>query len=559
MRILLYIILLLPLLINSFDILSQKDFLLVEKFFTSNLNDYKILDSIDDTYLKNVLKKIAINEFLKRKEFEKIVDIEFELKEKYLNILLKNQTDTSLLNYFINRGIKIQNYTVELNYALTDKQKIKSFVLKYPVDKISIKFFKENPSSFDFNDSIFILIKNFSNENFFDLVDTLNITPLENFFVIFKKDDSLEIKNIINSNFELFDRMEDKNFKIRYSKFLNEQNLKGNYIYFLGRYYEKNKEYKKALELYRKVKDDEAILRIIAILRNENIVEIYDSIMRNYNGNDVNFLYHKAKYLYNVDKKSSDSIFEIVSRNFPFSLYSVRSFIHLKKKIEFVDVKYSKDSLLLKLFQLFAENGYSTFLKDYLNELYRENSVDRDYLIYLFDKFGFYNYSIYYSENMIKSGKDYKKYLKFLFPTPYLDIFKKIGEEENIDHCLLLALAREESSFSKDAISSASAKGIMQLMNFVYDSFYKDKDYFDEEKNIRVGARHLKNYLKEFPDSPSEALMAYNVGVNTVKRWKRKYSDWELFIESIPYLETKNFVKKVLRSYYFYKFVLKVS
>ncbi len=559
MRILFYIILLLPLLINSFNILSQRDLLLVENFFASELNDYKMLDSIGDIYLKNVLKKIAINEFLKRKEFEKIVDIEFELKETYLNILLKNQTDTTILNYFNARGIKIQNYTLDLKYALTDKKNIKSFVLKYPMDKISIKFFKENPSLFDFNDSILIFKKNFLSENFFDLVDTLRISTLENFFVIFKKDDTLEIKKVINSNFDLFDRIESKSFKIKYSKFLNEQNLKGNYIYFLGRYYEKNREYKKALELYRKVKDDEAILRIIAILRNENVVGIYDSIIRNYNGNDLNFLYHKAKYLYNVDKKISDSIFEIVSKNFPFSLYSVRSFIHLNKKIEFLDVKYSKDSLLLKLFQLFAENGYSNFFKDYLNELYKANTVDRDYLIYLFDKFGFYNYSIYYSENMIKSGKNYKKYLKFLFPTPYLDIFKKIGKEEDMDYSLLLALAREESSFSKDAISSASAKGIMQLMDFVYDSFYKDKDYFNEEKNIRVGAKHLKSYLKEFPDSPVEAIMAYNGGVNTVKRWKRKYSDWELFIESIPYLETKNFVKKVLRSYYFYKFVLKVS
>jgi soluble lytic murein transglycosylase len=53
--------------------------------------------------------------------------------------------------------------------------------------------------------------------------------------------------------------------------------------------------------------------------------------------------------------------------------------------------------------------------------------------------------------------------------------------------------------------------------------------------------------------------MAYNAGVGNVKKWTRKYADWELFIEGIPFIETKNYVKRVLRTFYFYKFVFKVS
>ena len=120
-------------------------------------------------------------------------------------------------------------------------------------------------------------------------------------------------------------------------------------------------------------------------------------------------------------------------------------------------------------------------------------------------------------------------------------------------------MAREESWFNPNALSPAGAKGIMQLMDFVYDSYYKDRDYFNPEKNINAGAAHISEYLSQFPDNTTFGIMSYNAGVGAVRKWERKHVDWELFLECVPYSETRVFVKRVLRSYIFYKYVLKIG
>ena len=128
-----------------------------------------------------------------------------------------------------------------------------------------------------------------------------------------------------------------------------------------------------------------------------------------------------------------------------------------------------------------------------------------------------------------------------------------------MDLALLYAMAREESWFNPAAVSPVGAMGIMQLMNFVYDSYCDDKDYLNPEKNINAGAAHIAEYLSKFPDNLTFGIMSYNAGVGAVKKWQRKYVDWELYLECVPYRETRIFVKRVLRSYIYYKYVLNIG
>ncbi|MEJ5307538.1 MAG: lytic transglycosylase domain-containing protein [candidate division WOR-3 bacterium] len=552
------LIFLFPILIFSNILIEKKDIFWVESFFLEN--DSKFIDSLEDKDLQDILYRVLIVDFLKKNDLDKIVKLKYNKKEKVLNQLLKNESDTNRLGFFIKNGLEITNYTTMLKRASYDKEFLIKFVREFPQDSNSIKFFKANPEIFSHDDSVFVFLKNFSSKNFDELIDRKDTTGWIIFLLSLKGNDTLKIKNYINIYTDIFSKVEDKKIKSEYVRFVEENRLKGNLLYFLGKYYENKKDYKKAALIYFKINDDEALLRIVSNARNENDLNFYDSIMKNYNGKDKNFLYHQAKYYYMMgDRKKGDSLLNIVVLDFPLTLYSVRAFIQLNKKLEIKEEKFEDDSLILKLYKIFEDNGFRENFKDFLVLKYRKDDSNKDYIIYLLNKFKFYNFSTYFSERRIRDGNDYRKYICYLFPVPYLETFRKISNEENVDLSLLLSIAREESNFNWSAISPSNAKGIMQLMDFVYDSYNNDKDYFNLEKNIRAGAKHLKDYLSRFPDSPSEAIMAYNAGVGNVKKWKRKYADWELFIEGIPFIETKNYVKRVLRTFYFYKFVFKVS
>lgn len=547
-----------PILIFSNILIEEKDLFWVEKFFVEM--DSKFVDSLQDKDLQDILYKVLIMDFLKKNDLDKIVKLKYNKKEKVLNQLLKNESDTNKLTFFIKNGLEITNYTTMLKRSFYDKESLIKFVREFPRDSNSIKFFKTNSGIFSHDDSVFIFLKNLSTKNFDKLIDGENTSGWIIFLRSLKENDTLKIKNYINIYTDIFSKVEDKKIKSDYVRFIEENRLNVNLLYFLGRYYESQKDYKKAALIYFKIKDDEALLRVVSNARNENDLNLYDSIMRNYEGKDKNFLYHKAKYFYVIgEKEKGDSLLNLVALDFPLTLYSVRAFIHLKKKLEIKEEEFEDDDLVLKLYSIFEDNGFKEHFKDFLILKYRNENSNKDYIIHLLNRFGFYNFSTYYSERRIRDGNDYKKYINYLFPTPYFETFKKISIEEGVDLSLLLSIAREESNFNPNAVSTSNAKGIMQLMDYVYDSYYKDKDYFNLEKNIRVGAKHLKDYLNRFPDSPSEAIMAYNAGVGNVKKWKRKYVDWELFIDGIPFIETKNYVKRVLRTYYFYKFVLRVS
>ncbi|HAF08190.1 MAG: Lytic transglycosylase catalytic [candidate division TA06 bacterium 32_111] len=554
----LLLLFLLPVFIFPKNIVEKDDVILIEKFFLDK--KVGIIDSLKDEKLKDILYRIKIKDFLKNNELEKIVKINYNKKERFLNQILRNERDTVKLKYFLKVGLKVENYTTMLLMCDSGKDFILNFVRKFPNDTNSIKLFKRYPEIFNYEDSLLIFTKNFQNRNFDKLIDRKGQSEWIDLLIGLKMDDTLKIKSLMNDFVDVFSKIEDKKIKIKYVGFVDEKNIKGNLLYFLGRFYEDNKDYLNAVKYYSYFKDDEALLRIVSILRNEREIRIYDSIMESYKGDDKNFLFHKAKYYYSKgDEEKGDSLLNIVLKDFPLTLYSVRSFIHLNKKLKTIEEKFDDDSIVSKLYKIFDSNGEKDYFKDFLLSKYNEKTSQKDYIIHLLDKFGFCNYSTYFSELRIKEGEDYSKYIKYLFPTPYLDTFRKISKEENVDLSLLISIAREESNFNLNAISNSNAKGIMQVMDFVYDSYYKDKDYFNLEKNIRVGAKHIKEYLKQFPDSPVEGIMAYNAGIGNVKKWKRKYSDWELYIEGIPFIETKNYVKRVLRTYYFYKFVLRVS
>ncbi len=163
----------------------------------------------------------------------------------------------------------------------------------------------------------------------------------------------------------------------------------------------------------------------------------------------------------------------------------------------------------------------------------------------------------------IQFGRSSEKFRAYRYPRAYWDIIKKEAEQRGLDPYLILALIRQESLFDPDAISPASALGLMQLIPATADreaanlgvTYPGPEKLFEPDMNLRLGIHHLKGLREEYPNSLAKALAAYNAGRRPVNRWEKRFAslDEEEFIERIPYRETRGYVKLVLRNYWIYK------
>ncbi len=147
------------------------------------------------------------------------------------------------------------------------------------------------------------------------------------------------------------------------------------------------------------------------------------------------------------------------------------------------------------------------------------------------------------------------------YPLGYWAEVEDAAKKRGIDPYLVLSVMREESRFAPDARSIAGAMGLMQLMpqtaaryNRQLQVDLKRRDaLYDAKTNILIGSCYLKQLLNRLGSIPL-ALAAYNGGEEAVNEWVKKgnYLSVDEFIEDIPYDETRNYVKKVMTSYFEY-------
>lgn len=147
--------------------------------------------------------------------------------------------------------------------------------------------------------------------------------------------------------------------------------------------------------------------------------------------------------------------------------------------------------------------------------------------------------------------------LGLLYPVRYWrNIVDNCGDA---DPLLVKSLMRQESAFNPAARSRAKAMGLMQLILPAARVFgvRRSKELYDPDTNIRVGSRYLKSLVERF-GSVEAALAAYNAGPNAVRDWQERYptDNINLFVEMIPYAETREYVRLVLRNYKMYQEIL---
>lgn len=146
--------------------------------------------------------------------------------------------------------------------------------------------------------------------------------------------------------------------------------------------------------------------------------------------------------------------------------------------------------------------------------------------------------------------------LKNLFPFQYLQKIKKI--DNTIDPLVVISLIRQESAFNPSARSHVGARGLMQLMPATarqYKRNVRTSHLKRPDVNIKIGITYLKKLLKKYDGNLIYTLSAYNAGESRVKRWKKNIfinEDPMVTIESIPFRETRKYVKLIYRNIFFY-------
>ena len=149
------------------------------------------------------------------------------------------------------------------------------------------------------------------------------------------------------------------------------------------------------------------------------------------------------------------------------------------------------------------------------------------------------------------------------FPRQFENLISAYSQEQEVDPGLVLALIREESFFRSDARSPANAYGLMQLLQGTAREIaggsglrVKARDLYDPEINIRLGLNYLKTLLDRYDGRLYLALAAYNAGIARVDQWLQDFpgTSEDEFIEMIPFTETRNYVKNILRNYFFYRY-----
>lgn len=143
------------------------------------------------------------------------------------------------------------------------------------------------------------------------------------------------------------------------------------------------------------------------------------------------------------------------------------------------------------------------------------------------------------------------------FPAPHLEILRPTAQDLGLDKAWVYGLIRQESRFIQDARSGVGASGLMQVMpstgkwvaakigldNFVHDMLT------DLRTNITLGANYMNMVLQNFDGSEVLATAAYNAGPGRARAWRgllREPMEGAVFVETIPFSETRGYVRNVM-------------
>ena len=148
------------------------------------------------------------------------------------------------------------------------------------------------------------------------------------------------------------------------------------------------------------------------------------------------------------------------------------------------------------------------------------------------------------------------RWYEWRFPIEYAPLVDAQARNRNLDPAWVMGLMRSESAMAVDALSSAGARGLMQVMPNTAKllakrhsfSYTGHQQLMQAQDNIEFGTAYLRDLLDRFGDNQVLVSGAYNAGPHVVDRWmaKRQTNDPAIWVETLPYYETRDYIPRVL-------------
>ncbi len=168
----------------------------------------------------------------------------------------------------------------------------------------------------------------------------------------------------------------------------------------------------------------------------------------------------------------------------------------------------------------------------------------------------------WYDRAIYTAGKTHTlKNYKLLFPAPYREEAMRYAARYHLDPAWVYGLMRQESRFTIDARSDVGALGLMQIMPATARwiarrlgiNDFRANSAHDLDVNLRFGTYYLRYALDGLADQPVLATAGYNAGPLRARRWQAdRPLDATIYIDTIPFQETRDYVKKVMNNAMFY-------
>ncbi len=324
---------------------------------------------------------------------------------------------------------------------------------------------------------------------------------------------------------------------------------------------------------------------------------IYDKFPQSNQADDTLYWLAKLNYSSEKERKKERGIYwyKTLLEQFPDSYYAFRVPDELKDEVSDLDniISLSKNGNTIEEFkkdhfpadqiaQLSAYKAellqsigfYRESILETINALNRESeNVNLMYLIAeTYRKNGEYYRSIGWAQTLLdnfRNNNSIKKIpfqiWKYAFPAPFSSIVKEIARDYSLDPYLVWSTIREESHFNSYSESRAGARGLMQVILSTGEWIAQEVDYrnfendllFEPEVNIQFGCWYLHYLQEKYQENYYLMISGYNAGPGITDRWieNLEVTDIDSFIENIPYQETTEHIKKVMRSYQIYRII----
>lgn len=144
--------------------------------------------------------------------------------------------------------------------------------------------------------------------------------------------------------------------------------------------------------------------------------------------------------------------------------------------------------------------------------------------------------------------------MNMFFPRAYTD--QILSSTGLVDPVIVLSLIRQESAFDPLARSGADARGLMQLLPSTASKWLQNsrQELFDPSQNVRVGVKYMETLFKRYDGNVEHVLAAYNAGLRNLDRWRQRFPNAStlMFMDLIPFKETRTYVAIILRNAYWY-------